>query len=89
MFPSETRSTFRNTARMSNSTLGLVKPHALKEGKLGEIFAAIYQANFCITAMKMFHLARKNCEEFYEVYKGVVPEYVVNIYIFFQIEKRI
>lgn len=26
--------------------------------------------------MKMFYMERGNCEEFYEVYKGIVPEYV-------------
>lgn len=29
--------------------------------------------------MKLFYLERQNCEEFYEVYKGVVPEFVVNV----------
>lgn len=24
----------------------------------------------------MYHLSRKNCEEFYEIYKGVVGEYL-------------
>lgn len=30
-----------------------------------------------ISAMKMIFLERPSCEEFYEVYKGVVPEYIV------------
>lgn len=75
-FPND-KSAFRTTATMENSTLGIVKPHAIKEGKLGEIIAKIYENNFKITAMKMIFLERPNCEEFYEVYKGVVPEYVV------------
>lgn len=29
--------------------------------------------------MKMFNLPRKNCEEFYEVYNGVSPDYLVRI----------
>lgn len=67
---------------MKNNTLAIVKPHAIKEGKFGEICSAIYEGNFKITAMKMVYLERANCEEFYEVYKGVVPEYVVNFTIY-------
>ena len=37
---------------------------------------AILDAGFEISAMDMFHLTRPVIEEFYEVYKGVLPEYV-------------
>lgn len=59
-----------------NTTLCIVKPHAVKEGKAGAIIDAILGADLRITAMKLFHLERENSEEFFEVYKGVVPEYV-------------
>lgn len=58
------------------TTLCIVKPHAVKEGKAGNIIDAIVGADMRITAMKMCHLERASSEEFFEVYKGVVPEYV-------------
>lgn len=61
-----------------NGTLGIVKPHAVQDGKLGDIISVIYENNFKITAMKMMYMDRGNCEEFLEVYKGVVPEYNVS-----------
>lgn len=35
----------------------------------------ILNSGFKIVAMKMICMDRVNCEEFLEVYKGVVPEY--------------
>lgn len=61
------------------STLCLIKPHAVLEGKSGEILCEITSNGFVIKAMKMFNLSRKNCEEFYEVYNGVLPDYLVRI----------
>lgn len=36
----------------------------------------ILEAGFEISAMEMFNLTRTVVEEFYSVYKGVLPEYV-------------
>ena len=36
----------------------------------------ILQEGFEISAMEMFHLNKATIEEFYDVYKGVLPEYV-------------
>jgi nucleoside-diphosphate kinase len=36
----------------------------------------ILQAGFEISAMEMFYLSRPVIEEFYDVYKGVLPEYL-------------
>lgn len=63
-------------AKLSRSTLCVIKPHAVKEGKVGAILKMIADNGFTITAMKMIHLDRKQCEEFYEIYKGVVGEYL-------------
>ena len=63
-------------AKLSRSTLCIVKPHAVKEGKIGAILKMIADNGFATTAMKMIHLDRKQCEEFYEIYKGVVGEYL-------------
>uniref|UniRef100_A0A182FSK1 Uncharacterized protein n=1 Tax=Anopheles albimanus TaxID=7167 RepID=A0A182FSK1_ANOAL len=65
----------RSSALFTNSTLCVIKPHAVREGKAGDIITEILRKKFTITAMKMLHFERTNCEEFLEVYKSVVPEY--------------
>nr|XP_032835008.1 nucleoside diphosphate kinase 7 [Petromyzon marinus] len=64
-----------NTARLGEVTCCIVKPHALATGCLGQILRSITQAGFEISAMATFVLDRVSAEEFYEVYKGVVPDY--------------
>lgn len=56
-----------------------MKPHALRDGYLGEIITAIDEAGFNITALNMFIVENVNAAEFYEVYKGIVPEYKVSV----------
>lgn len=63
-------------AKFQRSTLCIIKPHAVKEGKVGAIIKMITENGFTITAMKMVHLDRGQCEEFYEIYKGIVGEYL-------------
>ena len=63
-------------AKFQRSTLCIVKPHAVKEGKVGSVLKAITDEGFNITSMKMVHLERRQAEEFYEIYKGVVGEYL-------------
>ncbi|XP_061501741.1 nucleoside diphosphate kinase 7 [Anopheles gambiae] len=65
----------RSSALYTNSTLCIIKPHAVREGKAGEIITEILRKKFTVTAIKMLRFERPNCEEFLEVYKGVVPEY--------------
>ena len=36
----------------------------------------ILQAGFEISAMELFNMSRPVIEEFYDVYKGVLPEYL-------------
>lgn len=66
----------KTQAKFQRSTLCIIKPHAVKEGKVGAILKMITDNGFAITAMKMVHLDRRQCEEFYEIYKGVVGEYL-------------
>lgn len=49
------------------------------DGKCGDILCCITENKFVIKAMKMFNLKRQNCEEFYEVYSGVSPDYLVGV----------
>jgi nucleoside-diphosphate kinase len=53
----------------------VIKPHAVKDGLAGSIIDAITRANYNVTAFELFHLDRSHAEEFYEIYKGVLPEY--------------
>ncbi|XP_058116097.1 nucleoside diphosphate kinase 7 [Anopheles coustani] len=71
----DTKLVLRSSALYTNSTLCIIKPHVVREGKSGEIITEILRKKFTITAMKMLRFERANCEEFLEVYKGVVPEY--------------
>ena len=66
----------QTTAVLDNCTLSLIKPHILKEGKCGQVIEAILGSGFEISAMEMFNLSRPVVEEFYDVYKGVLPEYL-------------
>lgn len=60
--------------RILNSTLALVKPHAVAAGQMGQIVRAIQEAGFRVGSAEMMHLDREASEEFLEVYKGVVTD---------------
>ena len=64
------------TAVFNNCTLCIIKPHAVANGDAGKIIDIILREGFEISALEMFTLDKATSEEFYEVYKGVVPEYV-------------
>lgn len=66
----------KTTAVVDNCTLCLIKPHIQREGKTGQVIDAILAAGFEISAMELFNLTRPVIEEFYDVYKGVLPEYL-------------
>ena len=66
----------KTTAVLDNCTLCIIKPHLLKEGRAGQVIDAILAAGFEISAMELFNLTRPVAEEFYDVYKGVLPEYL-------------
>lgn len=55
-------------------TCAIIKPHAVVAGYAGQVLDKIMES-FNVTAAQMFSLSRPNAMEFYEVYKGVVPEY--------------
>ncbi|XP_054644670.1 nucleoside diphosphate kinase 7 [Dunckerocampus dactyliophorus] len=65
-----------NTAIYLDCTCCIIKPHAVAEGLTGKILNSIAAAGYHISALEMFNVDRANAEEFYEVYKGVVIEYV-------------
>ncbi|XP_066521683.1 nucleoside diphosphate kinase 7 isoform X2 [Hoplias malabaricus] len=74
-FPSTAGHGPSNTAKYSDCTCCIIKPHAISEALTGRILNSITEAGFDISALQMFSLDRANAEEFLEVYKGVVTEY--------------
>lgn len=67
---------FGPTAAFNNCTCCIIKPHAIQEGNAGTIIDMILQEGFEISSMQMFSLDKPTAEEFFEVYKGVLPEFV-------------
>ena len=65
-----------STACFDNSTCCIIKPHALRERLCGQVIDIILTAGFEITAAEALFFDRSKAEEFLEVYKGVIPEYV-------------
>lgn len=71
-------------ATYENCTCCIIKPHVIIEGNLGAILEQIATSkSFYISAIAMFSVKLANAKEFFEVYKGVLPEYevVFNIYL--------
>ena len=54
---------------MSNRTLAIIKPDAVRKNKTGEIIAHITAAGFKIKAIKMVRLTKDSAGGFYEVHK--------------------
>lgn len=66
------------TALFNNCTLCVIRPHAVRDA--GEIVDRIVQEGFEISAMRLWHLDKVMAEEFFDVYKGVLPEYPEVVY---------
>lgn len=64
------------TALLSNSTCCVIKPHIIAAGQAGQIIDRILEEGFEISAMQMFNLDRPTAEEFLEIYRGVLPEFI-------------
>mmetsp|Transcript_81671 Transcript_81671/g.219438 ORF Transcript_81671/g.219438 Transcript_81671/m.219438 type:complete len:284 (-) Transcript_81671:25-876(-) len=66
---------FASSARLSNCSLCIIKPHAFNQNLFGQIIDAIIEDGFEISAIQLFNMTRVNAEEFLEVYKSVLPEF--------------
>ena len=53
----------------------MIKPHIIFDGKAGKIIDYILNEGYEISALQMFFLDRSTSEEFFEVYRGVLPEF--------------
>lgn len=54
---------------MGNLTFGIIKPDAVRGGKLGQIIQRITEDGFKIRAMKLIHMTRREAEGFYAVHR--------------------
>ena len=54
----------------------MIKPHVVAAGQAGQVIDAILEEGFEISAMQMFNIDKPTAEEFLEIYRGVLPEYV-------------
>lgn len=54
---------------MSNRTLAIIKPDAVKKNNIGQIIAKITEAGFKIKGLKMVRLSENSAKGFYEVHK--------------------
>ena len=55
---------------MNQSTLGIVKPDAVKTGSLGAILKRLEASGLTVVGMKMIHLTRELAEGFYRVHRN-------------------
>ena len=51
-------------------TFSIIKPNAVRTGKIGPILAMINESGFEISAMRMVRLTLEQAEAFYAVHKG-------------------
>jgi nucleoside-diphosphate kinase len=64
-------------AILNNCSCIVIKPHAISDA--GKIIDIILNEGFEISAMEMFYIDKTIAEEFFEVYRGVLPEYAAMI----------
>lgn len=55
---------------MSERTLAIIKPDAVRRNVVGDIITAITHAGFRIVGMKLVRLTKEQAESFYEVHRG-------------------
>lgn len=54
---------------MGNLTFGIIKPDAVRAGKVGQIIERITAGGFRLRAMKLIHMTRREAEGFYAVHR--------------------
>jgi len=67
----------KSQPQLNNCSCLVIKPHAIKDA--GKIIDIVLSEGFEISCMEMFYLDKTTAEEFFEVYKGVLPEYAAII----------
>lgn len=64
------------TALLSNCSCLLIKPDAVQAGNAGKIIDMVLEEGFEISALELLKLNKATAEEFFDVYKEVLPEYI-------------
>jgi nucleoside-diphosphate kinase len=54
---------------MTNRTFGIIKPDAVRAGKMGSILQRIVDDGFKVRALKLMHMTRREAEGFYAVHR--------------------
>ena len=67
---------FDPTARLQNSTCVIIKPHVVAAGGTGALLDVLLDQGFDVAAAELVTLDKMAAEEFLEVYKTVVPDYM-------------
>ena len=55
---------------MNQSTLGIIKPDAVKAGSLGAILQRLEAGGLTVAGLKMIHLTRRTAQGFYHVHRN-------------------
>ena len=55
---------------MNQSTLGIIKPDAVKAGSLGAILRRLEAGGLTVAGLKMIHLTRTTAQGFYHVHRN-------------------
>uniref|UniRef100_A0A7S3CTM4 Nucleoside diphosphate kinase-like domain-containing protein n=1 Tax=Strombidium rassoulzadegani TaxID=1082188 RepID=A0A7S3CTM4_9SPIT len=66
----------KTSAILNNCSLLMLKPNILKTGAVGGVINALLnEGGFEISAAELFNLSKQSACEFFEVYKGVDPDF--------------
>jgi len=65
----------RHEPILNDNSCVVIKPHAISEGNAGKIIDILLTEGFEISSMEMLYIDKVQAEEFFEIYKGVLPEY--------------
>ena len=65
----------RHQPILNSCSCVVIKPHAISEGNAGKIIDILLTEGFEISSMEMLNIDKVQAEEFFEIYKGVLPEY--------------
>ena len=60
---------------LNNCSLCIIKPHSVQSGLTGKILDRILEEGFEVSALQSFFLDRTIAEDFFELYKGVLPDF--------------
>ena len=65
----------KHQPQLSNCSLLVIKPHIIESGNAGKLIDIVFNEGFEISSMTMIYLDKETAENFFDVYKGFLPEY--------------